>query len=275
MTELPGSGAVLFTGRVSAGSHPWLAEHRVHGRVLVPGTALVELAAWVGAELGAPVVDELVVKAPVVLDDDDALVLQVLVEREDESGARGITVHSRPVSAVAAHPAEWSEHMSAVLSPVDADASEPDSWTAGPGVPVPLDGLYERLADFGLDYGPLFRGLRSVEQDGRTVVGRVEMDEAHKDAAGFVLHPALFDAALHAIAATAERDADADDVQLPFSWTGVRLHRPADGAVRVLIRQLSPRSYRLRLTTPDGELIVSVEELTVAEVTAQQIAAAG
>ncbi|UQA98152.1 SDR family NAD(P)-dependent oxidoreductase [Streptomyces halobius] len=275
MTELPVSGAVLFTGRVSAGSHPWLAEHRVHGRVLVPGTALVELAAWVGAELGAPVVDELVVKAPVVLGDDDALVLQALVERGDESGARGITVHSRPVSAAAAHPAEWSEHMSAVLSPADADASEPDSWTAGPGVPVSLDGLYEQLADFGLDYGPLFRGLRSVEQDGRTVIGRVEMDEAYENAAGFALHPALFDAALHAIAATAERNAD-DDVQLPFSWRGVRLHRPANGgAVRVLIRQLSPRSYRLRLTTPDGEAVIDVAELTVAEVSPQQIAAAG
>ncbi|MEU9118232.1 type I polyketide synthase, partial [Streptomyces sp. NPDC048483] len=41
--ELAGSGGLLFTGRLSVASHPWLADHVVLGSVLVPGTALVEL----------------------------------------------------------------------------------------------------------------------------------------------------------------------------------------------------------------------------------------
>ncbi|WP_043262605.1 polyketide synthase dehydratase domain-containing protein, partial [Streptomyces sp. CT34] len=273
MTELPGSGAVLFTGRVSVRSHPWLAEHRVHGRVLVPGTALVELAAWVGTGLEVPAVDELVVKAPVVLDDDEALVLQVLVGAVEESGTRTLTVHSHPASG--SDPVEWTEHLTGVLAPESGTA--PKKWEARPGSTTSMDGLYERLADFGLDYGPLFRGLRSVARDGRTVVGRVEMDEAYENAAGFALHPALFDAALHTIAATAEHDRgdEPQAIRLPFAWKGVRVHGAAERAVRVLVRQLSPQSYGLQLLSTEGELVVSVEELTVAEVTAQQIAAAG
>ena len=38
------SDETIFTGRLSLASHPWLADHKVHGVVLVPGAAMVELA---------------------------------------------------------------------------------------------------------------------------------------------------------------------------------------------------------------------------------------
>ena len=50
----PGPGGVLLTGRVSLGSHPWLADHVVAGQVLLPGTAFVELAVRAGDEAGLP-----------------------------------------------------------------------------------------------------------------------------------------------------------------------------------------------------------------------------
>ena len=58
--ELPGSGGVVLTGRLSLAAQPWLADHVVAGRVLVPGTAFVELAVRAGDEAGCPVVEELV-----------------------------------------------------------------------------------------------------------------------------------------------------------------------------------------------------------------------
>ena len=36
------SDEIIFTGRLSLASHPWLADHKVHGVVLVPGAAMVE-----------------------------------------------------------------------------------------------------------------------------------------------------------------------------------------------------------------------------------------
>ena len=44
--------ASLFTGRLSLRTQPWLADHTVMGGVLVPGTALVELALYAGGQVG-------------------------------------------------------------------------------------------------------------------------------------------------------------------------------------------------------------------------------
>lgn len=55
---------VLFTGRLSTSTHPWLADHTVAGRTVVPGTALVELVARAGAELGCDRIAELVMDTP-------------------------------------------------------------------------------------------------------------------------------------------------------------------------------------------------------------------
>src|ERR1044072_8402915 len=42
--ELPDSGGLLFTGRLSLDTHPWLAEHSLAGEGLVHGTGFCDLA---------------------------------------------------------------------------------------------------------------------------------------------------------------------------------------------------------------------------------------
>ena len=49
---LASSGEVVLTGRLSVSSQTWLADHVVLGQVLLPGTALVELAVRAGDEVG-------------------------------------------------------------------------------------------------------------------------------------------------------------------------------------------------------------------------------
>ena len=65
--ELASSGALLWTGRLSALSHSWLADHTVAGQILVPGTALLELALTAAAEAGCDEVEELTLGVPLVL----------------------------------------------------------------------------------------------------------------------------------------------------------------------------------------------------------------
>ncbi|NUR57389.1 MAG: SDR family NAD(P)-dependent oxidoreductase, partial [Catenulispora sp.] len=65
------SGEVVLTGRLGADTSPWLADHVMLGRVLLPGTAFVELAARAGAEVGCPRVDELTLHAPLALPESD------------------------------------------------------------------------------------------------------------------------------------------------------------------------------------------------------------
>jgi len=61
--ELAEADSVLFTGRLSVAAQPWLAEHQVHGSIVLPGTALVELALRAGADLGCARIEELTLPA--------------------------------------------------------------------------------------------------------------------------------------------------------------------------------------------------------------------
>ncbi|WP_398878585.1 polyketide synthase dehydratase domain-containing protein, partial [Streptomyces prunicolor] len=71
-------------------------------------------------------------------------------------------------------------------------------WPPEGAVAVPVDGLYERLAEAGYEYGPVFQGLRSAWRDGELVYAEVVLpDEPVGSAQGFGIHPALLDAALH------------------------------------------------------------------------------
>ena len=97
--------------------------------------------------------------------------------------------------------------------------------------------LYERLADAGLDYGPAFQGLSAAWKDGEEVYAEVALaEEQAQEAERFGIHPALLDAALHAVGPW--RGGEQESPRLPFSWQGVSLHGQGPSALRV---KLTPK----------------------------------
>ncbi|MEE1823938.1 polyketide synthase dehydratase domain-containing protein, partial [Streptomyces sp. BE20] len=94
----------------------------------------------------------------------------------------------------------WSTHAEGTLAPaagVDADLSL-IAWPPSGADEIAIDGLDEAFADAGLSYGPAFRGLRRAWRAGGTGFAEVAVDQPTD---GYGMHPALFDAALHAIGA--------------------------------------------------------------------------
>ncbi|OKI85250.1 polyketide synthase, partial [Streptomyces sp. CB02058] len=191
-------GGVVFTGRLSLNSHPWLADHSVLGSVLVPGTGLVELALRAGEEVGCGLLEELTLQAPMTLPESEALRVQVVVSAASDDGAREVSVHSRPEGD---RDIPWTLHAEGALlsEPATADFGL-EVWPPEGAVPVSVEGAYERLVDDGYEYGPVFRGLRAVWTRGEEIFAEVSLpDEAREDAGRFGLHPALLDAALHSV----------------------------------------------------------------------------
>ena len=85
--------------------------------------------------------------------------------------------------------------------------------------------LYERLAEAGYDDGPGFQGLRRVWRAGDEVFAEVALAEEHAvGVAGFCVHPALSDAALHALVLVALDGESSGELSVPFSFSGVRLY---------------------------------------------------
>ncbi|MCM3813079.1 polyketide synthase dehydratase domain-containing protein, partial [Streptomyces sp. DR7-3] len=235
---LPGSDGFLFTGRLSLRDQPWLADHSVLGRVVVPGTAFLDMSLHAADTVGCDHVTELTLETPLVLTTTGTTHVQVLVAAPDHEGNREISVHAR---AQDAPPHAWTRHARATLTAgVSGEPAGLGSWPPAGARPVETAGLYERLGDQGLAYGPVFRGLETLWRDGEgALFAEVTLpDVADSDTAGFGVHPALLDAALHAWAAGSD-DAGAGDagpgaVRLPFLWSGVTLH--ATGATKLRVR---------------------------------------
>ncbi|MFD4509259.1 SDR family NAD(P)-dependent oxidoreductase [Streptomyces sp. NPDC058457] len=256
--DLPDGGRV-HTGSLSTASHPWLADHVVAGTTLVPGTALLDLALHVADQAGAGQVAELVLRAPLVVPDRRAALLRVHVTPPDDAGRRALTISSRAKGADAD---PWTLHAEGTLAAAGTDApDEPvvsGPWPPAGAVPLELTGLYDRLADAGLAYGPSFRGLHAAWRDGRDVCAEVAL--ARSDADGFTLHPVLLDAALHALAL------DATGLRLPFTWSRVSV--TARGATALRVRLSPSDSGAVRIVAADREnRPVTTLSLTTREVT--------
>ncbi|WP_374694358.1 type I polyketide synthase, partial [Frankia sp. ACN10a] len=299
--RLADSDGAVLTGLLSLRTHPWLADHVVFGSVVLPGTALVELAVRAGDETGVPVVEELIVETPLVLPERGGLQVQLTVGAPDEDGLRPVSIHTRAEDASAQ--AAWTRHAHGVLrAPEATDAAvssgvpsgaSPEVWPPAGAVRVDTGDLYPSFAAAGLVYGPTFQGLRAAWRDGEDLLAEVTLPADALDRAGaFGLHPALLDAALHLTglpsAATAldgtvlngtapsgtAPSGTAGGTRLPFVWRGVRLHASGAGGLRVRLRVSGPDQIALTAVDGTGAPVVSVAGLALRPVTAEQIRSA-
>ncbi|WP_328345676.1 type I polyketide synthase [Micromonospora sp. NBC_00421] len=252
---LADSDGVLFTGRVSARSHPWFADHTVADTLLVPGTALVELAVHAGAAVGCERLEELTLQEPLVLPDAGALRLQITVGSPDADGRRPVAIHSRGDQDGDV----WGRHATGSVVAAIPLSPHPDpelaSWPPADAEPQPVDDLYDRLAGHGYGYGPAFQGLQAAWRSGDDLYAEVRADV---DTDGFVLHPALFDASLHALLLE-----ESAEIRLPFSFGGVQLSVIRPGPLRVKLSVGGSGAVAVRIADDTGTLAATVESLTL------------
>ncbi|HZC10669.1 MAG TPA: SDR family NAD(P)-dependent oxidoreductase, partial [Mycobacterium sp.] len=272
VVELPASGGVVLTGRLSAGTQGWLNDHAVGGVVVFPGAGFVELAIRAGDEVGCSVVDELMLAAPLVIPATGSVSVQVVVGGAEESGSRAVSVFSRRD----AH-SGWTLHAEGVVRPGAGDpGTDMSAWPPVGATPVDIDGLYDRLAARGYGYGPAFQGLTAMWRRGDEVFADVSLpSDAGVSPAGFGVHPAMLDAALHAVIVATEADHDTESgVLVPFSWQGVSLHAAGASSVRARIAPSGPSAVSVELADGLGLPVLSVASMVARPVSQQQLMAA-
>ncbi|MBV8180547.1 MAG: SDR family NAD(P)-dependent oxidoreductase, partial [Mycobacterium sp.] len=266
VVELPDSGGVVLTGRLSAASQGWLADHAVDGVVVFPGAGFVELAIRAGDEVGCSAVDELTLQSPLMLPASGSVAVQVIVGPAEESGQRDVSVFSRADADLG-----WICHATGQLG---SGSIEPGAdlsvWPPEGATAVDVTDGYQRLATRGYEYGPAFRGLTALWRRGDELFAEVTLPEAAGGIGGFGVHPVLLDAALHAAAVTH----DTGDVALPFSWQGVSLHAAGASAVRARIAPSGPSAVSVELADGLGLPVLSVASMVARPVSQQQLMAA-
>jgi acyl transferase domain-containing protein/NADPH:quinone reductase-like Zn-dependent oxidoreductase/NADP-dependent 3-hydroxy acid dehydrogenase YdfG/acyl carrier protein len=265
-----GDGWIL-TGRLSLKDQPWLADHAVMGVPLLPGTGFIELALAAGRQVGAELVEELAFEAPLLLGEDAIVQIQVVVDEREKDGARRIAIYSRSQDD---DDAAWVRHAGGTLSSAPAEAGEEAEealpewrrqasprWPPEEAESVDTEFLYDRLAEAGYDYGPAFQGLHAAWHRGEELFAEVALDGRQaREAERFGVHPALFDAALHAalFAALAEEEGK---LVVPFAVHRVGLRDRGATALRVRLTRGENDTLRLQASDDDGVPVLDVEGL--------------
>ncbi len=190
------SGTPEWRNLIDAATVPYLADHRIDGEIIVPGTGFAEMALAAAREIYP--------EGPIGLEDFDLLQwLPIPAESMKEVSVRLsgdtqiIEIWSRPRLGED----EWTlcarGRITRIASPTPAMIPRrndlPQHFSA--------EQVYEAATRVGVEYGPLFRRvLRASRND-----TLIEVDLApYEDAAGLatrpqVLHPIALDSAFHAM----------------------------------------------------------------------------
>ncbi len=256
----------IFESRIRADAPSFLADHRVMGATLFPGTAFIELALAAAAAAtdggdGPFTLAHLTLSEPLPLH-DETVTLQTMLTPEAD-GLLSVQIASiEPGNEEVAH-----THATGAVRPADVSSlptADLPALRARCTQAVDVTSFYESLADKQLEYGPAFRGVTELWHGEGVALGRVELPDAAGAGEPFRLHPALLDACFHVIgAAVAAREAG-----VPVGITGFTILKPAATQLWCAAEILHGSganertlSCRLLLLDDAGELVAYLERL--------------
>lgn len=233
-----------WRGTLDIDSRPFLADHKVGGNVVLPATALAEMALAAGhGALGTDRLrlEEFAIFSALRLSAGESLETRVAIDAEG-----GVVISSRARGSE-----EWSLHargrvladsgFSAPLAPPPQTAS---SIAEGESE-LDAEALYAAAARLGLDYGPSFRLVRSARRIGAEI--HLDLSAPEEPQEPYLLPPTLADAALHGLVLAAKgQQTRAGTAYLPIRFARLTV-RGAAAPVRaaLTVRRASPRALEL------------------------------
>ena len=259
-TRLDLAGRPVFESTIGDADLPWLGEHRVGERAIVPFTGWLILAhlAATHERLG-PALTNLSVDAPLPVRDGETHRVQLSLTTIDASDR--LAVHVRTGEG-------WRRHFIADLAPTTTTPQQLDLAAISLRCPDPQPAatIHAALAAAGLPYGPRFRGLHTAARGDHEVLAELRAPAELRNDPPFVRSIALLDAALQAAALLL---ADTDALHLPVAAERVDLGELPDHAwVHAVLRPGDGPQRRVDLSITDerGAIVTRIHGLALQRV---------
>ncbi|MGV0625812.1 type I polyketide synthase [Mycolicibacter minnesotensis] len=197
--ELPAGQGHVWQADVGTDIIAWMADHKVHGQVVMPATGYAEMAlAAAGQALGLPAtaiaVDRVEVEQMLRVEDRTEVTTRLVHDGEGTDELR-VEIHSRVPGG------SWLRHAVARVAAAtpSSPASRPGS---GGGTTLSPADLYAALRRTGLQHGPSFAALtRIVRKPGGGSEAEIALPDEATAHRGYRIHPVMLDAALQCLAA--------------------------------------------------------------------------
>src|SRR5215210_1144304 len=258
---------VAYRLTMSAAQHWVLREHRLQGRGLVPGTALLEMARAVfAAETASQAVElrDAFFLSPLFVEEDGAVDLRTILMNEGE--AMGFSIVSRPAGS---SDAAWVEHARGHASVLHGLPGAPP---VPPSLRDELSAVHPERFVASLDpgtqwsFGPRWMCLTALDRGCEVSFARLELPQAFRaDDASFALHPALLDVGTSFVRPRGEER----DVFIPAAYALVRQYRPMPACLFSHVRRAvgtgadpSVNTYDVWLLDEGGVPVVEIRGFT-------------
>lgn len=190
-----GGGALMYVWEIdlSPNEPAYLADHRVLGEVILPGSAALEMALAAWREVpggGAGSLADVVFERPLRLPNRPTRVQLTVTVRAGEAEF-----------ALYSHDGGWKRSSYGKLKKAQAGTrADLAAIRARCAEEVAVDAHYEALNAAGLEYGPAFRAIRQLWRGGNEVLAQISLQRASAEPR-YGMHPIVLDAAFQAAAA--------------------------------------------------------------------------
>lgn len=253
----------VFQSVLAADRPSYLGDHRVHGGVLFPGAAYLELALAAGGsclESQAFTLEEVRFHKPLRLPEGEERLLQTVMEIHEDTASFSI------YSLLGGDEEQWVLHASGVVRGMIPDTGDEPEPRQAATTSVAVSEFYGACRALGLDYGPAFQGVRQIEVHQQGACGRVELPETALSPERYLAHPAILDAAIQLVGA-ALPEGVREGVWIPVGVRKLTLNQPLgqslDSSVRLCSWDNRTVSCDLTLTAPGGRRLACLEGVSL------------
>jgi pimaricinolide synthase PimS1 len=260
--EVP--GGKIFTGLLPLDRYPWLLDHSLLDRSVVPAGVFAELLLHV-AEREEAAVDSLALDSPLVLEGRELVALQLQLSELDDSEGWSFVVRSRSER----EGGRWIQRAHGRLGVNGGSIGLAAAEMPEDATKIDTDLFLAELEELGVGYGDAFVGVAGGWRTAEETWVEIELPAEVRDEAGdFALHPALLESARLA-AAVAGGTRRQEPLQVD-RWEGLRVAAVGASHLRWRVRE-NGEGFALDGFDPSGAAVVSIDSLVTRQVDPAQL----
>jgi acyl transferase domain-containing protein/NADPH:quinone reductase-like Zn-dependent oxidoreductase/acyl carrier protein len=273
------ANAVVFENRLTSFSPRYLKDHQVTGAVLLPGSAVVEMALGAARAIfgdGCHSAENISFRKGMFLSDRQRV---VQLHVTGSGNRRTFKVYSRPMKTES--DAEWDLNATGEIVREERTAPSSIDVSAIEGRQSPeltREEYYGIVSGRGLNYGPAFQVNGCVRRGDGEAISTIQLDQSVIDDLGkYSIHPAVGDGCLQAMTGVIPLEHDGSfcpDLYLPVSIQRVTSYMPILSSGCFYARRTSeasgpsPASVEadILIVSPSGEVLAEFKTARVQKV---------